>query len=548
MGLKAVVDQALTNLRPAALALAVAACGGDGGNVGPVAVSYDVDLAPGEYAVVSGSEVSGALAFPLGGAGTSEYLVLGQLASTRPDLASPFVIRGQTPQPSASVSARLAGAGASRPALRFHAMLRQKEAAMARRSMLTRSPFEPARLRTPPPVVGSQRTFKVCADLDCDNLDNVTATARFVGTHAAIYVDNGAPANGFSDNDLAQLGTEFDTVLYPINVARFGAESDIDNNGVVVVLLSGKINDLVAEPDCDESFITGFFFGADIDPLFASQYNNGEVFYGMVPDPTGSITCSYSTTLVQRVLPVTFIHEFQHMISFNQHVLVRNGFPEELWLNEGLSHFAEELAGLHYDSLNNDAVATRYLIGNFFNAFAYLSEPEAFPLIAEEPPGSLESRGAGWLFVRYLADQGGPSVIASLVQTSNVGAANAQMASGGLPIETLIARFGLALYVSHLPNFSAPPELRFSTWNFRSTFANLNQQIPSTFTRPFPLVPHTASGSNTSVSGEMLAGSGAYVLATRQAGAPPFDLFFRRSTSALFAANAAPQVALIRIR
>ena len=33
------------------------------------------------------------------------------------------------------------------------------------------------------------------------------------------------------------------------------------------------------------------------------------------------------------------------MISFNQHVLVRDGDAEDTWLNEGLSHYAEELGG-----------------------------------------------------------------------------------------------------------------------------------------------------------------------------------------------------------
>src|SRR2546425_9583032 len=35
-------------------------------------------------------------------------------------------------------------------------------------------------------------------------------------------------------------------------------------------------------------------------------------------------------------------HEFQHMISYNHHVLERRGDPEILWLNEALSHRSEE--------------------------------------------------------------------------------------------------------------------------------------------------------------------------------------------------------------
>ena len=114
-------------------------------------------------------------------------------------------------------------------------------------------------------------------------------------------------------------------VLVPSIVAAFGAESDIDSNGVVLILLTPKVNALVTRPDCQTSYVTGFFFGADIDPSFRAQYNNGEVFYGMVPDSLGSVSCAYSPNLVRQLITVTFIHEFQHMISFNQHVLLRGG-------------------------------------------------------------------------------------------------------------------------------------------------------------------------------------------------------------------------------
>ena len=49
-------------------------------------------------------------------------------------------------------------------------------------------------------------------------------------------------------------------------------------------------------------------------------------------------------------MPATFVHEFQHMISFGQHVLARGGASESLWLNEGLSHIAEELAGKYFEA------------------------------------------------------------------------------------------------------------------------------------------------------------------------------------------------------
>ncbi len=526
----------------------VSACGGGGREpAGPVRVSDTVLLAPGAYAVLAGADVAGALAFPAADAAGAEYLVVGQLATATPDLSSPFVLRGQTPQGAAGSSAQLARAEAP-VALRFHHGLRRREAEMARSGAARAGPAPAPGTPPIPPVVGARRTFKVCADLDCSSTRNVPATARFVGTHAAIFLDDSVPSGGFATSDLADLGTQFDRDLYQVAVDHFGAESDIDNNGVVIVLLSKQINALVARPQCNTSFITGFFFGADLAPQFAAQYNNGEIFYGMVPDPGGTASCAYSVSFVKRIIPVTFIHEFQHMINFNQKVLVRGGAGEILWLNEALSHLAEELGGLYYDSLGMDTTASRFLIGNFFNAFDYLRAPGGAPLVTDASPGSLESRGAGWLFVRWLVDQYGPATSRSLVQTPQSGALAAQAAAGGTPFATLVARWSLAVYLSDLPGFTAPPELRYTTWRFRSTFAALNQQDPNNFTRPFPLVPDTGRGASTSVSGTVSSGSGGYALVLQASGGGAFDLFFRRSSTVLLPAQGAPQVAVVRIR
>src|ERR1041385_5197837 len=96
-------------------------------------------------------------------------------------------------------------------------------------------------------------------------------------------------------------------------------------------------------------FVAGYFFGADLITTapFATG-NNAEIFYSIVPDASGSVSCQHSVSQVTGLVPVTFVHEFQHMISFNQHFLVPAASPEDLWLNEGLSHNAEENGGRTY--------------------------------------------------------------------------------------------------------------------------------------------------------------------------------------------------------
>ncbi len=531
--------QRLRRYGPALLAALVAACGGD--TSGPPPTTATVALQAGQYASFAGSQISGAIAFPAADAGGAQWLVVGQLVSGLSDvggsmrLGGASVVGGGTPLASAT--------GALRGPDRFHRALRTREAAIAAR--LQRNPLL---LAAPPPAmvppqVGDKRSFKVCGDLDCATLKTVTATAQWVGQHAAIFVDDTVPANGFTGADLAEVGTQFDDVLYPVNVAHFGAESDIDGNGVVVVLLTDAVNALIRKPDCTDAFVTGFFYGADLAPGLAGSHNNGEVFYGMVPDPAGQVECAYSTQLVKRIMPVTFIHEFQHMISFNQKVLLRGGQSEELWLNEALSHLAEELGSDYYDSIGDQTWRSRFQIGNLYNAYQYLEAPHQHYLLVTDATGTLEERGAGWLFVRWLLDRYGAQVAGDLVQTASRGVLAVQEATGDVPIEDLLTRWGLALFVSDLPGFTPPAGIAYTSWQFRTTFASLHQQDPANFPKAFPLTPDSSAGAGVLVTGPLRSGSGAYVQPRQGANGGPFALTFSVGTSA----SAGPQVTVLRL-
>src|SRR2546429_9346223 len=134
--------------------------------------------------------------------------------------------------------------------------------------------------------------------------------------------------------------------LYVVDTLAFGRESDIDANHVVLVLMTNRVNQLVTAAECATGgYVGGYFFGGDIDPFFRGLFNSAEIFYSIVPAPAATLSCAHSVSEIKNNLPVTFVHEFQHMISYNQHVLVRRGQAEILWLNEGLSHYAEERGG-----------------------------------------------------------------------------------------------------------------------------------------------------------------------------------------------------------
>lgn len=525
-------------------------------------------LAPGESAVIDPVAVKGCIRLPAAGAAGAEHLYVALSAAGRE--ADVGVSTTYTLAASAN-SAVMADVGATAAPLRlptagigelqavsgadaFHDMLR------ARERELSASPaaafFSPNRaaIATVPPTVGAMRDFQVCQTTSCSNFVTVRATAQRVGPKGAIYVDNTVPVNGYTPADIDSVGTLFDSYLYPIDTTAFGRESDLDNNGVVVVLLTPAVNRL--SPSCNQSgsVILGYFFGSDLLPSQRGS-NAGEIFYGLVPDPTNS-SCTISRTYAKTLIGPTFIHEFQHMISFNQHVLLRGGLSEDTWLNEGLSHLAEELGARQIpDALCIDHnCMDQFANGDLQNGYKYLVNPEATALVEDSrSTGELAERGANWLFVRWLADHFGTIPLSTnftraIVATNNLGAANVA-AITGQPFPTLVTQWQLANYLDNLPGFTpASPRLQYLSWDFRATYLALMQQRPSTFGRPYPLVPDSTRTGTYHRNGVLRDGSGRHLRLIQAAGAPAINVQLSDSLGRSLTNAAVPRIGLVRIR
>ena len=436
----------------------------------------------------------------------------------------------------------------------FHEMLRRRERDLS--GSPSRVLFDKARdsrATAIPPALGEQRSFNVCTDQDCDEFATATATVKAVGEKVAIYVDNEVPAGGYSDAELAEVGTLFDDHLYHIDTTAFGRESDIDGNGVVLVLLTPRVNAL--SPHCSEtgSVIIGYFFGADLLPSSGDNpgSNEAEIFYGLTPDPT-NLDCEVPLAFAREQLPSAFIHEFQHMISFNQHVLVRRGRAEETWLNEGLSHFAEELGARQVPAAEcpvSGSCAHDFMTGNLQNAFAYLTAPEDHFLIEPDTSGGeLPERGANWLFVRWLVDHfAGDSVIGSdltrrLVETRLTGGTNVQTQTA-VNMDVLLPEWQMTNYLDDLPGFEQPTSrLRYKTWNFREAADSIGRG-------PYPLSPDVTDGSDYAHTAVLRAGSGKHLLITQPLGGPPVDTRLTGpSGEDPIASTVRARIGLVRIR
>ncbi|PYO99080.1 MAG: hypothetical protein DMD60_02550 [Gemmatimonadetes bacterium] len=393
-------------------------------------------------------------------------------------------------------------------------------------------------------AVGAYTSIDTCST---SAFKTVGARVQSLGAHIAVYVDTLAPANGLTTADFDTLRTVFDSRLYPLDTTAFGREPDVDSNGVVIVLMTGVVNGLVTKTQCNTTgFVAGFFFPADLDPTVRAQYNNGEVFYSIVADPTGTLSCAHSAAEVKRSTPVTFTHEFQHMINFTQHVLVRSGSTEDGWLDEGLSKYAEELAGRSY--LPTDSVSfSQYAFNTVYDAYQYLTAPGSNALLIPLDNGTLAEIGASWLFVRYAVDQHGDSLPRKLVQSPLTGASNVA-AQTGQPFDAVVTRWALANWVSDLPGFAASPELMYKSWHFRRTFASLNSQDPADFPRPFPLVPTAGAGSSVNLAGTLQAGSGVYHRALQGPSGPAFTLFYSQDGTTALPSLIVGRLGVIRLR
>jgi hypothetical protein len=169
--------------------------------------------------------------------------------------------------------------------------------------------------------------------------------------------------------------------------------------------------------------------------------------------------------------------------------------------------------------------------------------------------GNLAERGAAWLFVRYVVDQfaAGTSFASVAAFTRTLGLTNLRggtdiAAATGTPFATVVERWALANYVSGLPGFTAPPELTYTSWDFRATFASLNAQRPDIFPKPFPLTPPVTAGSGVSLAGALRAGSGWYALAFQAPAAPGFTLLYSGPGGQALSGTLVPVLNVIRIR
>lgn len=470
------------------------------------------------------------------------FLVVAANADTKPDVMGQYhLVAAQPTTPVADMIA--AGRGRSAPVAldqsapmgsiaegRFRAMerrvlrlddpgVRTGEAAFMRRAS---TGVRAASV----PNVGDTLTFKVPnanAQNACVTFTSQRAVVKTVGQHGIIVQDVTAPAGGFTAAAFDSIETEFDQIIYLTDVTHFGSPSDIDANGHVFLFFTPQVN--AGTPRGSQNVLAGFFFDGDLFPSTGqnscAESNRAEIFYMLTPDPSGQFADARSTEKVRQTIRGVVGHEFQHMI--NAGVRIQEGAPDEVvWINEALSHFAEELVGRAEDGfpdtqkLSIDDVKDEPSLNNF-NAFFgqnmvrlrdFMVDPSALGATSGHADTSLAVRGAAWSLLRYSADQYAHGNVAAftraLVAGPDTGVANLA-ARTGTSFDSVVAGWLPALYASDDSIANLAARYTFTSWDLRSIEAAVSNGA-------FPLAATTLSTGNTAVGTVSSAAANYYVV------------------------------------
>jgi len=353
---------------------------------------------------------------------------------------------------------------------------------------------------TAPPQVGDLLKFNTNASSACTNANTRTGRVVAISDRAIVVADTANPANGFTTDDYRYFASGFDTLVYAVDTANFGAPTDKDANQHVILFFTRAVNELT--PPGQNFYVGGFFFNRDLFPVMTTgsvegcaASNFAEMVYLLVPDPAGVVNQNVrSVDFVKGVTLGTLAHEFQHLINAGRHLYVNGaGNFEDPFLDEGLSHVAEELAffkasglvpgqDISYASIESspkllDAFNT-FEASNFRRFREFLTSPLTNSPYANN--GNLTTRGAIWSFLRYSADRLGTPESALWFKLANPpngihGLANLTAAItpdiSGWVRDWSMANFADD-FVAGAPRVDTQP-----SWDIRSVITALNQGV-----------------------------------------------------------------------
>ena len=371
----------------------------------------------------------------------------------------------------------------------------------------------------------------------CTTYKTIRAVVKKVTAHATIAQDIASPPGGFSATDYTEIATEFESLVYPTDTVYFGHESDRNSDGRVTILYTPEVNR--ATSSGQSSFVAGFFWPGDLVKMteYASlgiecpQTNEQEIFYMLVPDPNGTINSNpRPVTLVRQNTRGTIAHEFQHMINQGRRLLnpVVDS-SETVWLNEALSHFAEEIVGrvklgygdferLSFNDVNpggsNSDDYLAFFRQNLTRYRGWMQHPDTSSPVSSGAGKSLASRGAAWMLLRYASDyhSGGnmKAFLRKVVGGPDIGLRNLLQHADGVQCDDLLSGWLISQFTDGLNIPALPARYEMRSWAVRDAMSGANNNVFPLLVTPLPGTFATKSKS----------GSGNYFRLTRVGPSP----------------------------
>ena len=176
----------------------------------------------------------------------------------------------------------------------------------------------------------------------CINFISISTEVKHIGTRGVWLEDVANPSGGYSAADYQSLSDQLDNPIYDKDVEYFGVPTDLDGNSKIGVVITHEVNKV--------GDLLGFVVGTDLLPLSTCPSSNeGEVYYGIAPDPTGAAGTPYPTATAVADAPPLIAHEFTHIIQFGRRIAASAPTFLSAWEAEGQATLAEEVVGHVYE-------------------------------------------------------------------------------------------------------------------------------------------------------------------------------------------------------
>ncbi len=219
----------------------------------------------------------------------------------------------------------------TRRARAHNEIMARNEALLRRLGRVTRPALADARRNL---QVGDTLTLYADHERTCSSGGQVRVLVRLVGNSSIWLDDLDNPAATFTDAELANLDTFYSTSIKGVHDDYFGGLSDVDANSRFLVLMTKEAN---------RADVGGWVWWADLYPRErCATSNHAEIFYGIVPDPQGSVGDAVTKEDVLDYYPELIAHEVAHLVQANAEILENAGW-KTAWEHEGGATLAEQL-------------------------------------------------------------------------------------------------------------------------------------------------------------------------------------------------------------